>query len=76
LRNEIAHGRESKKRTSLLDALRRTLLEGGTEKFREKVKDADDKETVVYAAARGSGFIAILVEQLEKGRGLIDQAHE
>jgi len=64
LRNAIAHGDKGMKRTDKIGDLRSKLSGLGSSQSQQRVRNADDKETVVYAAAICSGFICTLEKQL------------
>lgn len=68
LRNAIAHGDRRKKRADQIRDLRSKLSGLGSAESQQSVKNADDREAVVYAAAISSGFIFTLEEQLWKIR--------
>lgn len=72
LRNEIAHGGPTEKRTGKIGELRRMLFGMGTAALHEKLNKADDKDIVIYAAAMCAGFLSILEETWEGLRKRID----
>jgi hypothetical protein len=72
LRNEIAHGGATEKRTDKIDELRKMLFGMGTAALHEKLNKADDKEIVIYTAAMCAGFLSVLEETWEGLRKRID----
>jgi len=76
LRNEIAHGGKSEKRSRQITELRKILPEIGNESFRKDVEAADDKHTIVLTAAKCSGFLLELKADLIALRTHIDDLDE
>jgi hypothetical protein len=74
LRNEAVHRRKGQKGTKKVGELRRILLEGSTEKFRNKVRSASPKDVIVYAAAMAGGFLVVLEEHMKQMRKVLEEA--
>jgi hypothetical protein len=65
LRNEIAHGQKSEKRTDKINVLRKLLQPYGDEEFKKHVRNVEEAEVVVQAAAIGSGFVLDILKELQ-----------
>ena len=70
-RNSIAHRRTTEVRTAKLAAVRQSISGFGTKAFQKDVREADDKEVVVLAAAVASGFLAYLEDTVRSVRRVI-----
>lgn len=64
LRNAIAHGDKGKKRADRIDDLRNKLSNVGSIQSQQRIRNVDDKEAVVYAAAICSGFLCTIEREL------------
>jgi hypothetical protein len=71
VRNEIAHRRESERRTTKIRELRDALLEMEMRHLEKDIKDADEKTTIVLASSLANGFLIMLQEKLLRVRGLV-----
>lgn len=70
-RNSMAHRRTSEQRTAKIKKVRDSISNRGTQVFREEVKNADDKEVIILAAATGAGFLAFACDSIVKVRKTI-----
>src|SRR4029077_39150 len=64
LRNDIAHGQKSEKRSVRIAELRQILSGIGAVAFQGGVKKATEEEIVVYAAAVCNGFLLLLKDYI------------
>jgi hypothetical protein len=69
LRNEIAHRRRKQAATSKLNALADALRSIERGEIRKELEGADEEKVIAYAGLIGSGFIAILEEEVLKSQG-------
>jgi len=65
LRNEIAHGKKTKKRDVKIQALRNGLRGKGKKRFRQAVDSADDIGIITIAAEVASGFVILLTKAMK-----------
>ncbi|WP_156041828.1 hypothetical protein [Bradyrhizobium sp. URHD0069] len=75
-RNSIAHRRTAEVRATKVAAVRQSISKFGTEAFQKDVREADDKEVIVLAAAVASGFLAYLEDCVRNVRRVIAEALE
>jgi hypothetical protein len=75
-RNSIAHKRTAEVRAAKVAAVRQSISKFGTEAFQKDVREADDKEVIVLAAAVASGFLAHLEDSVRNVRRVIAEALE
>jgi len=73
LRNEIAHGRASERRTKCISELRKLLLEGAKPEFREEVAKSSEARVVVRATLVCTGFLLYFKDGLISLRRHIDE---
>ncbi len=73
LRNEIAHKGDGPKRKAKLDRIRAFILDGADPGH---PIDSDDEELVIFAAARCSGFLAFISDNLIQVRWYIEHLLE
>jgi hypothetical protein len=73
LRNEIAHGGENKKRSARIEELRKLLLAGGKDEFREQVRRSNQAHVVVRGALVSTGYLLHYKDGLISLRRHIDE---
>jgi hypothetical protein len=73
LRNNIAHGHTSGERANRIQDLRENLIEFGTDKFKEEVRNGSDNHIVVWAAAVSCGFLLEVRDNLIAIREHVDK---
>jgi hypothetical protein len=74
-RNSIVHRQTAEARAEKI-AVRQSISGCGTEAHRKEVREADDREVIVLAAALASGFIAYLEDSVRDVRRVIAEALE
>jgi hypothetical protein len=75
-RNSVAHRQTAEVRAAKVAAIRQSMSKLGTEAFQKEVREADDKEVVVLAAAVASGFLVYLEDSVRNVRRAIAEALE
>jgi hypothetical protein len=75
-RNSIAHRQTAEVRAAKVAAVRQSISKLGTEAFQKEVREADDKEVVVLAAAVAAGFLVYLEDSVRNVRRVIAEALE
>ncbi|KRP85080.1 hypothetical protein AOQ72_04980 [Bradyrhizobium yuanmingense] len=70
-RNSIAHHRSERARATKVAAIRQSISGFGTPDFQREVREADDKEMIVLAAAVASGFLAFVESSVQEVREVI-----